>query len=293
MSTNTPTLAAQATDALRELLPPPFAWIAIPGGPITVEAPENSDQKAVVTVAPFALAQVPVTNAQYQAFIAAGGYNERRYWSRAGARAMDRYGWTPPPYADDPAWNQPDQPVAGVSWFEARAFCRWLGEALNQRLNGNPHPASPAGEGGAASELTVTLPTEFQRQRAAQGDDGREFPWGDEEPTDAHCNWRRAHDGTTPVMRFPAGASPYGVHDLSGNVWEWCLDLWQEDLGGGVIGSDKYALRGGCWSSDSPISLRAAHRSRKDPNTAQPPRMRDARHGFRVALRVDGDSRAG
>jgi formylglycine-generating enzyme required for sulfatase activity len=94
-----------------------------------------------------------------------------------------------------------DHPVTGVSWHDALGYCRWL----SQR-----------------SGLPVTLPSEAEWEKAARGDDGRLYPWGNEPPTDDLCNYGDSGRGTTPVGRYsPQGDSPYGCADMAGNVWEW------------------------------------------------------------------------
>ncbi|NLS76121.1 MAG: SUMF1/EgtB/PvdO family nonheme iron enzyme [Chloroflexi bacterium] len=115
-----------------------------------------------------------------------------------------------------------DHPVIHVSWHDALAYCRWLSER---------------------SGLPVTLPSEAEWEKAARGDDGRLYPWGNEPPTDELCNYN-SNRGTTPVGRYsPQGDSPYGCADMAGNVWEWTRSHWKpypydaadgrEDLSGG------------------------------------------------------------
>ncbi len=227
-------------------------WIEIPGGPVTLAEGGYLSQPTTFDVAPFAMARYPVTNAQYAAFVAAGGYQNPAWWVDAGWALREKERWTEPRYWQDLDWNRPDCPVVGVSWYEALAFCRWLGQATG---------------------VFITLPTEQQWQRAAQGDDGREYPWGNADPTESLCNWNRNVDETTPVTRYPAGASPYGVMDMSGNVWEWCLTEWESGTAD-PNGRGPRLLRGGSWSSDSPLSLRAANRSWKDPNIRLTPGYR-------------------
>jgi formylglycine-generating enzyme required for sulfatase activity len=247
------------------MMSPDMQWITIPGGCVTLGPGGYLADNAPFDVAPFDMARYPVTNAQYAVFIAAGGYAERAWWTDRGWQLRERENWTAARFWTDRAWTREDNPVVGMSWYEARAFCRWL-SALTGR--------------------TVTLPTEQQWQRAAQGDDGREFPWGGDDPDELRCNWNRAEDGTTPVNRYPDGASPFGVMDMSGNVWEWCLTGWESgrtDPDGGEV----RVLRGGSWSSDSPISLRAANRNASDPNARLSPAYRNyVTVGFRcVRLR--------
>ncbi|WNF28123.1 formylglycine-generating enzyme family protein [Streptomyces sp. C11-1] len=99
-----------------------------------------------------------------------------------------------------------DHPVIGVSWDEASAYCRWLGERT-----GDPG---------------VRLPTEDEWERAARGDDGREFPWGDEYRTGLANLVDLGLGTTTPVGSFPEGASPFGVLDMAGNADEWTSTLY-------------------------------------------------------------------
>jgi formylglycine-generating enzyme required for sulfatase activity len=99
--------------------------------------------------------------------------------------------------------------VVGVSWVEAREFCRWLSEESGKKME---------------------LPTEAQWERAARGDDGRKYPWGDEEPDGTRAHYGKDwEEGPMPVGSHPAGKGPYGHMDLAGNVWEWCRDAWKKD----------------------------------------------------------------
>jgi formylglycine-generating enzyme required for sulfatase activity len=237
-------------------------WVEIPDGQVTLAEGGYLSQSIVFDVEPFAIGRYPVTNAQYGRFIEAAGYTNRAWWTSEGWALREKEGWSEPRFWRDRDWNRRDCPVVGVSWYEALAFCRWLGE-LSGRV--------------------ITLPTEQQWQRAAQGDDGRQYPWGNEEPDESLCNWNRNIDETTPVMRYPAGASPYGVMDMCGNVWEWCLTGWDSGTTA-LTGSEARLLRGGSWSSDSPLSLRVTNRSGKDPNTRLAPGYRNhVTVGFRCA----------
>ncbi len=198
------------------------------------------------------MGQFPVTNGEYGQFIAAAGYTTRAWWCDIGWAAKEKGQWTEPLHWHNHHWNQPNCPVVAVSWYEAMAYCRWLSAATSQ---------------------TITLPTEQQWQRAAEGDDAYHYPWGQADPDAQLCNWNRQMDETTPVGQYPAGASPYGVMDMCGNVWEWCLTGWQSGTTESLPGEQRL-LRGGCWSSDSLMSLRVANRSPRDPNTRLAPRER-------------------
>lgn len=99
-----------------------------------------------------------------------------------------------------------DHPVFGVTWHDAVAYCAWLSERLG---------------------FDVRLPTEDEWERAARGDDDREFPWGDDYRVGLANLVDLGRGGTTPVGSFPAGASPFGVLDMAGNVDEWTSSLYR------------------------------------------------------------------
>jgi formylglycine-generating enzyme required for sulfatase activity len=152
-------------------------------------------------------------------------------------------------YDDDRKFNGDDQPVVGVSWFAARAYCFWLSAFA-------PAPAT-----------VYRLPQEIEWEWAAAGDrqnekgDLREYPWPKEkgEPNDKLANYGRNVGATTPVGRYSEGATPEGLLDVAGNVWEW-QENWSSE-------SEKYrALRGGSWVNPSGI-LRCAARYDDGPQS--------------------------
>lgn len=107
-----------------KILPPPFEWCEIPAGKVTLQAggyvPTGGQ---TFEVDRFWMAKYPVTNAQYARFIEAGGYREKRWWSDAGWQQIEKGQWTEPRYWTDEKWNELEQPVVGISWYEAIAFC--------------------------------------------------------------------------------------------------------------------------------------------------------------------------
>lgn len=237
-------------------------WQMIPTGPVVLKEGGYLTQATPFVVSLFMMSQFPVTNVEFGQFIAAAGYNTRIWWCETGWASKEKGDWTEPLHWHNPHWNQPNCPVVGVSWYEAMAYCRWLTDVTGQNM---------------------TLPTEQQWQRAAQGNDDRHYPWGNDDPNANLCNWNRHVDETTPVDQYPAGVSPYGVMDMGGNVWEWCLTGWQTGTTESTPGEHRL-LRGGCWSSDSLMSLRAANRSPRDPNTRLVPIERHhVTVGFRCA----------
>ena len=167
----------------------------------------------------------PVTNEKYRAFVLADGCGNQAYWSSDGWKWKTENGITVPRFWNDTAWNKVDHPVVGVSSFEAEACAKWAGKRL---------------------------PTEREWEKAARGEDGREYPWGDEFDK-GKCNSTEAGVGhTTPVTQYPNGISPYACYDMAGNVWEWCADWYDEK-------KDSRVLRGGSWYL-TPGNLRVSSR---------------------------------
>jgi len=140
-----------------------------------------------------------VTNTLFKKFMEAGGYQNRDYWSETGWDWLQSQGIAQPLYWEDERFNNPQQPVVGISWYEADAYARWAGKRL---------------------------PTVTEWQAAAQGTDNRVWPWGNEwDPAKAN-----AGDGSqgapVDVGSYPAGVSPLGAFDMAGNVWEYTLDWY-------------------------------------------------------------------
>jgi formylglycine-generating enzyme required for sulfatase activity len=180
--------------------PSPFAWIDIPAGKVEIEGQGEFSLPA------FQISKYPITNAQFAPFIEAGGYSNAQFWTEAGWQQKENGKWIEPHYWNDAKWNGAEYPVVGVSWYEAMAYCSWL---------------------SAETGDTILLPTEQQWQRAAQGDDGRIYPWGNDWVAN-RCNhsigkdWREGQ--TSPVQYYEGnGASYFKVVDMAGNVNEWTL----------------------------------------------------------------------
>lgn len=220
-----------------DILPPPFEWVEIPAGKVPLEdyRKHNGTAGGEYKVPGFWMAKYPITNAQYQVFVEQG-YGDPRWWDYSEAVRTWRNKQEDIPKT---AFEGDKLPRTNVCWYEAVAFCLWLSEQ---------------------TRLNITLPTEQQWQRAAQGDDGREYPWGN--GFDAkRCNVDTRRP--TPVTQYPNGASPFGVMDMSGNVCEWCLTTWGDDS----ISLDEGArrvLRGGSWYVHQ-IYARCAYRIYGNP----------------------------
>ena len=162
----------------------------------------------------FKIARYPVTNKQYRRFVEAGGYAEKRWWGKKGWAEKEEYAWTEPRFWDNPRFNRATQPVVGMSWYEACAYCAWLTAEL--RHNGT-----------LDKNAEVRLPTEAEWMQAAHADE-RVYPWGKEfDPANANTEESQLEQ-TTPVHLYPGGITPEGVWDLSGNVWEWTNDVAKE-----------------------------------------------------------------
>lgn len=194
------------------LVVPEGAFVIGEDGLPEAEAP---NPRRRVELSGYAMAIHPVTNREYLDYVQATGAARPATWRERG-------------------FERPDQPVVGVSWDEALAYCRWAGGRL---------------------------PTEAEWEACARGQDLRPFPWGRDGPDErlAHYaqDWNQGR--TARVGTHPEGAGPYGHHDLAGNVWEWCLDAWCKDeralLAADpnnplvVANNPVRPLRGGCWRS--------------------------------------------
>ncbi len=220
---------------------------------------ESSHHEHQVTISkPFLLARFAVTNAEYAEFMRDGGYETKTWWDPKGLDWLADLKKKEPAYWNESDWNRPNQPVVGVSWWEARAYCRRLTALLDRE---NPDWWAPG--------MMVDLPSEAQWELAARGSEGRIYAWGDEAPTPDNAAYA-PNDlrGALPVGAYPRGKTPEGVRELCGNVWEWCRDCWDEKAYehcepriDPVV--DKPAsgrvVRGGSWNLDAD-RLRAAVR---------------------------------
>jgi len=227
---------------------PDIDWVTISGGAFIYQ-----DQK--ITLPAFQMSRYLITYRQFQAFIeAADGFYNPEWWK--GLAAEDDHKAQPGDQAFK-FWNHPRE---RVSWYDAVAFCRWLSAKLGREIR---------------------LPTEFEWERAARGTDGREYSYpGRYDPAKGNTS-DTGIGQTSAVGIFPDGASPDGVLDMSGNVWEWCLtdyDKPEIEAAKENIGSDiRRVLRGGSWY-DNRGGARAAYRFSYDPN------YRDSSIGVRVVL---------
>lgn len=208
---------------------PDIDWVRIPSGAFIYQG----DSHPLLPV--FYIARYPVTNAQFQVFIDAGGYANDAWWQGL-ARRFDE------PHM--PVWQEPNAPREMVSWFEAIAFCRWLSAQLG---------------------FTVALPAEQQWERAARGTEGLRYPWGNKFRQD-FVNCEGLIGRTSVPGIYSHGASPEGVMDLAGNVFEWCLNEYSAPENCQLSGNDARVVRGGSWYSH-PVLARSSARDYSLPGS--------------------------
>jgi len=210
-------------------------------------------------LSPFTIDRFPVTNQAFADFISDRGYERRELWSDEGWSWRDREDWRCPLYwsPDGEGWlvrsmfeesaMKPNHPVTGVSWFEAEAYAKFVGKRL---------------------------PTEAEWEKAASWHPGTtsksRFAWGDSKPDAGVCNFDFEKWSTSPVRAFPGGASPYGVLDMTGNIWEWTSDAFSGYDGFRAFPYPEYSqewfdgdhrvLKGGSWATRGPL-LRTSFRN--------------------------------
>lgn len=269
---------------------------------------EKTTERKMILPA-FSVGRYPVTNAEFKHFLDSGGYKDDRWWTPEGLawkggganahdsamqswldtrtaikdfgvdKAAKQFNWNPnrqhfwaevtqlddeaaherarkifdrpfdrPGYWDDPALSSPARPAVGVNWYEASAYCVWLSAVTGKEFR---------------------LPTEFEWERAARGEDGRIYPWGNEfDPKKCNSVEGQIYR-TTPVGLFPNGVSPHGMFDASGNVAEWTSSWFKAYPGQAEDLQDDYGekyrtVRGGSWSLNR-WNVRCADRNRGVP----------------------------
>ncbi len=196
--------------------------------------------KRKVNITPFKISKYPVTNDWYEVFVNDKGYETKEYWSEEGLKWLADTKTKQPVYWNDRKWRCPNSPVVGVSRHEALAFAKWL---TAKQKDGNIY----------------RLPKENEWEAAAGGKEGRIYPWGDEWDKNRCNNYENGINGTSPVGIFKSGNTPKGISDLSGNVWGWCMELYEQDalyrvLCGGGWENGKQGCRSDSRGGDRPVN---------------------------------------
>jgi formylglycine-generating enzyme required for sulfatase activity/energy-coupling factor transporter ATP-binding protein EcfA2 len=252
---------------------------------------ENEDEQpppaADIDLPGFWMARYPITVAQYRVFIDDGGYQQQGYWTSEGWKWRQEHDRTQPYRWGEARYNNPNQAVIGVTWYECMAFCNWLTAQLADRL--------PEG-------YVVQLPTEAEWEAAAAYDtqmERRTYPWGEDEPTPEYAIFTDDQGNRlgapAPVGVCPAGSAACGALDMGGQMWEWCRSSHKAYPAGANEGEQEFKrdeydvpLRGGSWRNNR-TSVRCAARGRNNPDL----RGGSLNNGLRVLLspRVPSHSR--
>jgi formylglycine-generating enzyme required for sulfatase activity len=195
---------------------PLLGFVEVPAGSFRMGSEENESgafddetPRHELTLPPYLIGRFPVTVAQFRAFVEDRGQTSEQPESLRGPG---------------------NHPVVHVTWHEAIAYCRWLTTKLGASNDTPPELRRLVRGDGIDRPWQVMLPSEAEWEKAARGTDARVYPWGNNaDPERANYDDTRI-GGTSAVGCFPAGASPYGVEGLSGNVEEWTRTLWGKDL---------------------------------------------------------------
>jgi formylglycine-generating enzyme required for sulfatase activity len=188
---------AYAAQSLAQM--PLSEMVTIPAGFFTMgsnEGPEDERPAHQVALGTYAIDRFPVTNARYAEFLNAAVANVSRLYDIDDRDARIHYRGER--WIADAGYE--NHPAVEVPWAGAVAYCAWRGKRL---------------------------PTEAEWEKAARGTDARRYPWGNEIPASRHARYASAYNDTAAVDAYPAGASPYGVRDMSGNAWEWVSSAYR------------------------------------------------------------------
>ena len=228
-------------------------------GGLDVHADDRDELPAhTVSLDAFWIDQLEVTNAMYMLCVQAGNCPPPEDW------ASDKH----PSYFNNEDFK--DYPVVHVTWEQAGAYCAWADRRL---------------------------PTEAEWERAARGDDFRNYPWGDEPPNELYANFNYLVGDTSRVGSYAAGAGPFGTLDMAGNVWEWVADFYRFEyysvspehnpMGPETTTTNLRVIRGGSFQ-DGWVDLRVSKRGAAlgpDPDARFDDPNREGEHSSKIGFR--------
>jgi formylglycine-generating enzyme required for sulfatase activity len=243
-----PQWAPQGTQWLVENEKDGSLLLLVPGGEFRAGGPRSHEGGGVFEVE---------LRAYYLGLTAVTNAQYKQFVDATGHRPPGGAIWKGKSYLAEKA----DYPVVCVSWYDAKAYCEWAG---------------------------LRLPSELEWEKGARGIDGRDYPWGEEWDQSKCCNGKNSgSERTCSVWSYPEGCSLWGHYQMSGNVWEWCEDVYYSDayghyrqgalvtLSGDIVASR--VLRGGSWYGNDPVTFRCADRYGSRPGVGH------NFDGFRVA----------
>jgi formylglycine-generating enzyme required for sulfatase activity len=248
---------------------PDISWCEIPAGEFIYQGNER------VKLPTYHIARYPITYVQFQAFLdAPDGFEDDRWWEGLTARYRKQA-------MAEQYFEYDNYPRDSVSWYQAVAYCRWLTAKYDEHGLWNTVGAQGLAPLHDNRRLLIRLPTEAEWEKAARGTEGLIYPYGNAfDPAKGNTS-ETGIGQTSAVGLFPDGASPYGVLDMSGNVWEWCLTAWADEYQHPGMndpeGDARRVLRGGSWDVSQYVA-RAVSRYRNFPNLC------GYLYGFRVVL---------
>lgn len=232
-------------------------------GGLDIHADDRDELPAhTVSLDDFWIDKLEITNAMYMLCVQAESCAPPEDWASDSRRS----------YFNNEDFK--DYPVAHVTWEQANTYCAWAERRL---------------------------PTEAEWERAARGDDFRNFPWGDEPPSETYANFNRLVGETSPVGSYAAGASPFGALDMAGNVWEWVADLYgieyynispeRNPTGPETNATSLRVIRGGSFQ-DEWVNLRVSKRGAAlgpSPNAPYDAPDRAGEHSSKIGFRCAAD----
>jgi formylglycine-generating enzyme required for sulfatase activity len=235
----------------------------------------------------FKVSRYEITNTEFAGFIADSGYSTSSYWTTNGWTEKTSGSWTQPYFWSNGNLSGANQPVVGVSWYEAVAYCNW--RSARESLTAAYNAAGQAAPNATGYRLPTEVQWEYAAAKGASLQTERTYAWGSTwDSSLAVCSVSPASASQTAEVgsKSTAGDTPQGLADISGNVWEWCSDNYQSDAGI-TAGTDWYYFigdstaqymvhRGGAWDYANEDGLRCACRSYWIPS------LRDHILGFRV-----------